>query len=321
MNEIAKRIAELSPQRRRLLEQLSRAQARATDIPNGAARPATPDPSPSAAAPKLDYTPAESGAARKIENRKFYNTVSQQLDATEFGRHAYFLNFGYVADESPQFSAVQLPARALNRNCVKLVLETIGACAITGRKVLDVGCGRGGTVWVLNRYFSPQATTGVDLSPQAIAFCTSTHRFANAHFIAGDAENLEFDDGSFDVVTNVESSHSYPDIEAFYRGVLRVLRPGGHFLYTDLLDARAFDAHRGFLQGLGFEIEHERDITRNVLLSCDETARVHQGAFRRDNDRMIADNFLGIPGSRIYDEMRTGRSSYRIYRFRKERPA
>ena len=307
MNDVEKRIAQLSPERRQLLDRLAKTHA--------------PSPvresSSSTDPPRFDYGPVESATARKLENRKFYNAVSQQLNATEFGKHAYFLNFGYVADGSPECSVVALAPRVLNRNCVKLVLETIGACPIAGRNVLDVGCGRGGTIWVLNRFFTPQASTGVDLSPQAVAFCRATHRFANAHFFDGDAETLAFDAESFDVVTNVESSHSYPDIEAFYREMFRLLKPGGHFLYTDLLDVGIFDSNRAFLQSVGLQMEHERDITRNVLLSCDETARVHQGAFRPDNDRLIADNFLGVPGSRVYESMRTGSSAYRIYRFRK----
>jgi hypothetical protein len=34
-------------------------------------------------------------------------------------------------------------------------------------------------------------------------------------------------------VINIESSHSYPNVAAFYAGVYRVLRAGGVFLYAD----------------------------------------------------------------------------------------
>ena len=72
------------------------------------------------------------------------------------------------------------------------------------------------------------------------------------------------------MVTNVESSHSYPDIRAFYTEVHRVLAPGGYFLYTDLMPAPFVHEYLGALIDLGFDLERDRDITRNVLRSCDE---------------------------------------------------
>ena len=38
---------------------------------------------------------------------------------------------------------------------------------------------------------------------------------------------------SFDVVINIEASHLYDDRARFFAEVLRVLKPGGHFCYTD----------------------------------------------------------------------------------------
>jgi phthiocerol/phenolphthiocerol synthesis type-I polyketide synthase E len=308
MSDFSKRIADLSPERRRLLEQLLKDQEPVT----ASASPASPGP--------LEYSvgPAASSTEVKAKTRRFYNSVNQQLDATMFGQHAFFLNFGYVANGSPEYSTIALAPNLLNRNCVKLVLELIGDCDLTNRRVLDVGCGRGGTVYVINRFFKPQAIIGLDLSPQAIAFCRTTHRYPHVTFLTGDAEKLEFEDETFDVVTNVESSHSYPEIKNFYMGVYRMLKPGGYFLYTDLLAVDLFNDYLGFLRRLEFEVEVERDITANVLLSCDETARIHRGAFRQDNDAHIADNFLGVPGSQVYNLMKTKESSYRIYKFRKQ---
>jgi ubiquinone/menaquinone biosynthesis C-methylase UbiE len=75
---------------------------------------------------------------------------------------------------------------------------------------------------------------GVDLAPEAVVFCRKVHRRA-ARFEVGDAEHLPFDDGAFDVVTNIESSHTYPNLRAFFAEVRRVLVSGGRFLSTDLL--------------------------------------------------------------------------------------
>ena len=98
---------------------------------------------------------------------------------------------------------------------MRLALELIGDTDLQDRAVLDVGCGRGGTVALMVERFGAKATR-VDLAPEAIAFCRKTH--ANARFEVGDAEHLPFDDGTFDVVTNIESSHTYPNLRAFFAG-------------------------------------------------------------------------------------------------------
>jgi ubiquinone/menaquinone biosynthesis C-methylase UbiE len=54
-------------------------------------------------------------------------------------------------------------------------------------------------------------------------------------FVHGDAQSLPFADESFDVVINIEASHGYPDFPRFLAEVARVLRPGGRFLYADVL--------------------------------------------------------------------------------------
>ena len=106
--------------------------------------------------------------------------------------------------------------------------------------MLDVGCGRGGTAALIAERFDADVT-GVDLSPEAIAFCRRMHDSPRMRFEVGDAEHVPVDDRAFDVVTNVESSHTYPNLRAFFAEVSRVLVSGGVFLYTDLLPGAALD--------------------------------------------------------------------------------
>jgi hypothetical protein len=113
-------------------------------------------------------------------------------------------------------------------------------------------------------------------------------------------------------VTNIESSHTYPNLRAFYAEVARVLANGGLFLYTDLLPVQRWMEVRALLGPLGLAIRDERHITPNVLASCDEVAATRALAF--GGGGAMIDNFLAVPGSMVYEQMRSGAWEYRIVR-------
>jgi ubiquinone/menaquinone biosynthesis C-methylase UbiE/NAD(P)-dependent dehydrogenase (short-subunit alcohol dehydrogenase family)/acyl carrier protein len=250
--------------------------------------------------------------AAKASYREFYNDVTRRLEQSGMGSASFFLNYGYVSLGEGDEARFELPAEVFNRNSIRLAFELIGSTQLNGRKVLDVGCGRGGTVALLAETFGA-AATGVDLSPEAIGFCRNTHGHAT-HFEVGDAEHLPFEDGSFEVVTNMESSHTYPNLRAFFTEVRRVLAKGGIFLYTDLLPVQRWAEVRMLLESLGLHSENERDITANVLASCDDVAANRTKAFGGSSE--IIDNFLAVPGSAVYEQMHSGAWEYRIVRAR-----
>jgi phthiocerol/phenolphthiocerol synthesis type-I polyketide synthase E len=300
MGDLARRLAEVPPEKRVQLARLLKARASR----GSAAPPRTTTPDPGAETPLLlDASSPSEPSALKASYKQFYDSVSSQLNASDFGHFSYFLNYGYVPDGSPDCSVVDLPEHFINKNSVRLVLELVGDCAIDGSDVLDVGCGRGGTLYTLKTFFKPATLTGLDLSTTAVEFDRKAHGDARTSFHEGDAENLPFADGSFDVVTNVESSHSYPNVHRFYAEVHRVLRPGGYFLYTDALSLQQITTALAHLDRLGFGLELNRNITANVLLSCNEVAATRVEAFDRRNDPELMQNFLATPGSQVYDEM------------------
>ncbi|ASS75509.1 SAM-dependent methyltransferase [Tumebacillus algifaecis] len=55
----------------------------------------------------------------------------------------------------------------------------------------------------------------------------------NVCFVRGDAEDLPFVDGAFDVVTCRIAPHHFPNPEAFVNEVARVLKAGGQFVMID----------------------------------------------------------------------------------------
>ncbi len=253
------------------------------------------------------------GPAAKSGYRDFYDDMSRRLAATGMGQASFFLNYGYVnlaeGDEAP----VAVPDGEFNPNSIRLALELVGPTPLRRRRVVDVGCGRGGTAVLMAARLEARVL-GIDLSPEAITFCRRTHTHPAVSFEVGDAEQLPVPDASCDVVTNLESSHTYPDLRAFLCEVRRVLRPGGWFLHGDLLPGARWLEVRAILAALGLTVETDREITANVLASCDEIAAGRVHAFGEPSAAI--DNFLAVPGSPVYQQMRTGAWEYRIVRSR-----
>nr|WP_154960625.1 class I SAM-dependent methyltransferase [Paenibacillus xylanexedens] len=253
---------------------------------------------------------------RKEAEIRDYSEISHSLALSGIGRFATFLNYGYVPDGSEQHAVIE-PGDAWNRNSVKLLLETVGRTEIRGRQVIDIGCGRGGNIAALSKYFKTLSIVGLDICPANIAYCSAKSR-EGAFYLVGDAENIPFADESFDVVLNIESAHAYPNRSRFYEEVYRIMRVGGLFLYTELMQEDEVARNVRLLEEVGLTVIRNQDVTSNVLLSCDENAKQRTGtqgiASNAKASTSIGDihDFIALPGSKKYEEMKAGTRQYRM---------
>ena len=243
--------------------------------------------------------------------RSFYNKLSRRLEDVGVADSSFFLNYGYLPIDSNNESAFDIREGTFNANSVRLVLEVVGSVDLDGRTIVEVGCGRGGNSAVIAQKFSGQVI-GVDMSSEAIAFCSRAHARHGIDFKVGDALNLPLADGLCDAVVNVESSHSYGNLPKFLNEVRRICRPGAWFLHTDFLSPEDWDYVRTRLRALGFVTERDRDITANVLASRDQASSNWEQVYGDGNARVA--NFLALPGSAIYEQLRAGLLEYRILR-------
>jgi ubiquinone/menaquinone biosynthesis C-methylase UbiE len=191
------------------------------------------------------------------------------------------------------------------------VFEVIGSVDLNDCTIVEIGCGRGGNAALIAEKFNGQVI-GIDMSSEAIAFCRKAHLSHSIDFRVGDALNIPLADKSCDAVINVESSHSYGNLPKFLSEVHRICRPDGWFLHTDFLSAEDWDYVRMRLKALGFSTESDRDITANVLASRDQASGNWEQVYGDGSARVA--NFLALPGSSIYEQLRAGLLEYRIMR-------
>lgn len=99
-----------------------------------------------------------------------------------------------------------------------------------GMRVVDIGCGMGGSSMELARLAGCRVT-GVTLSPVQRFWAAAESRLrglaARTTFLRDDAERIEFSPGSFDVVWSVECTEHLFDKPAFFQRAARWLRPDG----------------------------------------------------------------------------------------------
>ena len=96
-----------------------------------------------------------------------------------------------------------------------------------GARVLDIACGTGNTAIPLARRGA--VVTGVDIAPNLLVQARERAAAENlaVQFDEGDAEELPYEDGSFDVVTTMFGAMFAPRPERVASEIARVLRSGG----------------------------------------------------------------------------------------------
>lgn len=94
-----------------------------------------------------------------------------------------------------------------------------------GDRVLDLGCGPGALTGYLVDLLGAEAVTVLDPSPPFLEACV--RRFPGVTGKVGAAENIPFEDGSFDAVMSQLVIHFFVDLERAGQEMIRVTKPGG----------------------------------------------------------------------------------------------
>ncbi len=252
-------------------------------------------------------------AAIKTAVRGLYYVVSTLDPASDLR----VLNYGYRDGKSIPLDSEDAP-HALRLALYHHVVSTVD---LTGLDVLEVGSGRGGGASYLARHMYPRSVHGVDLSGKAVRFSQNYYQVPGLTFSQGDAENLSQADESFDAVVNIESSHNYPNIRKFAKGVHRVLKSGGRFLFADMRPVDRIEELKALLIKPGFRVILEEDITDNVLSALDIDNRLKGTYISRRIPKLFRrpfSTFAGVKGTRFYNQLQAGNWKYLNLALQKE---
>jgi tocopherol O-methyltransferase len=227
------------------------------------------------------------------------------------------IHHGYWdADETPRAAQLQLTERLATLAAVK-----------SGDRLLDVGCGMGGSSIHLAKTRGCEAV-GITISPLQRHWANASSRWhrasANTNFRCADAEHVELEANSFDVVWSVECTEHLFDKPRFFARAAGWLRPGGTmaicaWLSGDDLNAaqaqQVYDVCEGFfcpslgtssdyanwMTAAGLEMTHVADWTDRVTRTWEicrdrvERSRIRRLARWIDRDSvMFLDRFETI---------------------------
>lgn len=231
-----------------------------------------------------------------------------------------FMNYGY-ADEKMILKLNQ--EDEFYRYNIQLYNKLIDKICITDKKVLEIGCGRGGGIYFYNKYYHVSELTGIDITKQAINYCKRTYPQDNVTFVLGDAQNLPFEDNQFDVVINLESSNNYANQAMFFKEVYRVLKPQGYFAYADIRKKDELKKWSHMLTQLHLELIDKEDITHNVIESLRVDTYKKKNLIKSKIPKILHSQFFefaGVEGSNyVYNNLLKREKVYIRYLFRKKR--
>ncbi|GGO46413.1 methyltransferase domain-containing protein [Streptomyces lasiicapitis] len=161
-----------------------------------------------------------------------------------------------------------------------------------GSHVLDIGCGTGGPALRLAERTGSRVT-GITVSKAQLARCEERRGGHPAgervDFAYGNAMELGHPDAAFDAAWSIDCLPHLSDRPQGLREALRVLKPGGHLLFTEFTvrgtpteeetaaftklwtcpPLRSFSTLVGEVEEAGFRMARAQDMTANAVLSSE----------------------------------------------------
>ena len=238
----------------------------------------------------------------------WYNIVSKKDVKKQFK----LLNYGYYCDTLDV--AIENSSEQFQLNLYNFLVSKIDT---KDKTILEIGCGRGGGINFLSKEKQFLALYGIDICPESIRFCQNEYQHqTHLNFKKGDAEDIPFMADKFNVVLNVESSHCYSSLRVFFSEVKRVLKPNGHFLYTDFRPQAKLEQVQQLIAASGLKVVTYQNITSEIVKALDydhdRKKNLVSSLFPKWIQLPIND-FVGLKGSYTYKKFKSNKWVYFYY--------
>ena len=119
------------------------------------------------------------------------------------------------------------------------VRAIVAGISLTGKSVLDIGCGTGGVDFVLAGELNAGRVVAIDVQAELLSRAqgrlesAQPHLAAKVEFHLASGGRLNWPNETFDVVFSKDSLVHITDKASMYNEMLRVLKPGGVFTASD----------------------------------------------------------------------------------------
>ncbi|MBI3511498.1 MAG: class I SAM-dependent methyltransferase [Bacteroidetes bacterium] len=185
--------------------------------------------------------------------------------------------------------------------------------------VLEIGCGRGGGCYVMEKYFGLKNISGMDKSRNNIHLAKRLE-CDHVNFFTGDANDFSFEN-KFDLVVNLESSHAYKSRKKFFLDVAPIMSENSYLAFGDVMrKEKRKDIEQG-LSEAGLELISSREITAGVA-RCISEKSASRFPFATKYPRLVPfglHNFFVTKHSHIFRNLQDGKVVYMLYSLKKKK--
>ncbi|MFT3877442.1 MAG: class I SAM-dependent methyltransferase [Propioniciclava sp.] len=172
----------------------------------------------------------------------------------------------------------QMMLRGMNHGHAKLAAWGFTHLTLRrGDRILDVGCGGGANIATMLKDVPESTVDGLDYSAESVAYsrkANAAHLGKRCTIHQGDVAALPYPDRSLDCVTAFETVYFWPDVDAAFEEIRRVLKPGGTFFICCEADDPSNTTWTDRIEGMA--VYSGADLKQRLLRIGYQSVEVHR---------------------------------------------
>ena len=169
----------------------------------------------------------------------YFDLLIEGFKTGRAGRHVHLGYWEEAPSDQTLCTAEEFEAAQSRLSDIVLELANLS----DGQRVLDVGCGFGGTLAAIDARWRHMRLAGLNIDRRQLDICSSLapHPSNTLSLVMADANAIPFRHASFDRVLCLEAMFHFPSRSGFLAEAVTALRPGGRLAVSDILLANPVD--------------------------------------------------------------------------------